>query len=50
MTVLDGSAIVADTGNHVLRRVDLGSGEVVTLMLPGLDPPGLPPGSSSRPS
>ncbi len=43
VAVVDGSAVVADTNNHVLRRVDLGSGEVATLMLPGLDPPGVAP-------
>jgi hypothetical protein len=42
-TVVDGAAIVADTNNHVLRRVDLESGDVATLMLPGLDPPGVAP-------
>jgi hypothetical protein len=43
VTVVDGSAVVADTNNHVLRRIDLATGEVGTLMLPGLDPPGIPP-------
>jgi thiol-disulfide isomerase/thioredoxin len=34
--------IVADTGNHALRHVDLATGEVTTLLPVGLEPPSSP--------
>ena len=34
--------IVADTGNHALRRVDLHTGAVTSLLPMGLEPPGAP--------
>ena len=34
--------IVADTGNHALRRVDLETGAVTSLLPMGLEPPAAP--------
>jgi thiol-disulfide isomerase/thioredoxin len=38
-----GALLVADTNNHVLRRVELETGTVSTLVLAGLERPGAPP-------
>jgi thiol-disulfide isomerase/thioredoxin len=39
---IDDVLIVADTGNHALRRVDLASGAVTSLLPIGLEPPDAP--------
>jgi thiol-disulfide isomerase/thioredoxin len=37
---VNGALLIADTNNHVLRRLDMATGEVTTLVPSGLDPPG----------
>ncbi len=39
---IDNVLIVADTGNHALRRVDLETGAVTSLLPMGLEPPAAP--------
>jgi thiol-disulfide isomerase/thioredoxin len=39
---IDDVLIVADTGNHALRRVELATGVVTSLLPIGLEPPGAP--------
>jgi thiol-disulfide isomerase/thioredoxin len=39
---IDDVLIVADTGNHALRRVEIESGAVTSLLPIGLEPPGAP--------
>ncbi len=42
MTAADGKLYVADTNNHLIRTVDLKTGQVATLAIAGLKPPAPP--------
>jgi len=48
LTVADGKLYVVDTNNHLIRTVDLKTGQVATLPIAGLKPPAPPAHAAKR--
>ena len=49
LTAADGKLFVADTNNHLIRTIDLKSGQIATLSIAGLKPPAPPAPVTKRP-
>jgi hypothetical protein len=49
LSAADGKLYIADTNNHLIRTIDLKSGQTTTLTIAGLKPPAPPAPTTKRP-